>query len=327
MPYRSIKRTRYSGRTGRASAAKTIQDAARKRLFTKNRGGLAKVARIQRAPYVPRPLKNTASIAAISRAVNKLQHQQLGLYQSRMERFNLDNTMESFTNQFPLCFCMNQLLDTASDMYAKVYRIDHSTRAGIVAGSFEKAYAGGYSGITEKYDPHFGASDDFPSKEVYQMLGTKIILSFEFNNAHAGDVAKWIRIDIVRPKKVFAVSDAHHLTLPVALEQFKNLATGDLDYQNTVNRSLWHCKTKWYKLTNFSGQNKDLKRTVVLKQSYKNTPLIKCDLNATAGSNFHGNVPPDMQEWMIISCGDSRPDRVRILRHTSWRDHVGVAMP
>ena len=50
MPYRSNS-GKYTAK--RAGAARTIQAAARKRAFTKARGGLKKVARIQRQPYAP----------------------------------------------------------------------------------------------------------------------------------------------------------------------------------------------------------------------------------------------------------------------------------
>ena len=103
MPLRS-GRGKYTAK--RASAARTIQAAARKRAFTKARGGLKKVARIQRQPYAPQRVKNTASIATLSRAVNRLQKQQLGQYQKLCQQtgFYPSGVGSGFSRTRPICF-------------------------------------------------------------------------------------------------------------------------------------------------------------------------------------------------------------------------------
>ena len=75
------------GASRRYSAASTIQAAARKRAFTKARGGLKTVKAIQRKPFVPKIVKNTASIATLSAAVKQLQNSKLGEFQKRTETF------------------------------------------------------------------------------------------------------------------------------------------------------------------------------------------------------------------------------------------------
>ena len=107
MPLRS-GRGKYTAK--RASAARTIQAAARKRAFTKARGGLKKVARIQRQPYAPQRVKNTASIATLSRAVNRLQKQQLGQYQKLCQQtgFYPSGVGSGFSRTRPICFMANQ---------------------------------------------------------------------------------------------------------------------------------------------------------------------------------------------------------------------------
>lgn len=325
---KSIKRAKFSGTRGRVSAATAIQRAARSRAFTKTRGGLARVARIQRAPYVPKQIKNTASIATLSRAVNRLQHQQLGLFQKRREKMAINCVTDGFNRTYPLAFCLNQFNDR-SNLHSQMYKVNTSTGAGELCKRFElqnlDTIYGSVPGAYTPYNPHSFSNDDTPSEEAYQPLGTKVRFEVEFENVPASAEPKWIRIDIVKPKKQLLATPTHELTMPVGLLQFSNIARGDMLARNFINPQLWSVKTKWCKLENLQSTTASLKKVITITRSFKNQPMIKPDYNSTTTGNFLTNVPYMQKEWCVISCGDSTPTTINIQRFTSWRDQHGTA--
>ena len=142
-----------------------------------------------------------------------------------------------------------------------------------------------------------------------------------------------MRIDIVKPKKILLDSIYHDLTMPKGLGQFCNLAENYMLNRNVINTTYWDIvSTKWVKISNNSGVSKGVTRMVTVNRSYKNSPVIKTDLNSTsAGSNpvtypmFHHSVDPRQLEWCVISTGFRIPERMSILRQISWRDQNGTA--
>jgi hypothetical protein len=320
---RPVKRTNIENK--RVSAYATTGRSARQAKYRKNR---TPVAKILRKPYVPVNVKQNASLMSLSRAVNKLQHQQLGLYQKRTEKMNIECSTDGFSRSYPLAFCLNQFND-AGDLHAQVYKVNTSSGAGELLKRFELQNMGVIYGTTTSaytpYNPHWGCNDDTPSAEAYQPLGTKVRFEVEFENVPQSAEPKWIRIDMVRPKKQYVATPTHELTMPVGLLQFANIAAGDMLRRNYINPSMWHVQTKWCKLENRQATTASLKKIITISRSFKNSKLIKPDYNSTTGANFTTNVPYMQKEWCIISCGDSAPTTINIQRFTSWRDQHGVA--
>jgi len=326
---------RYST-SRRASAAKVIQNAARKRAFTKNRGGLKTVRRIQRQPYAPQRIKNTASIATLSRAVKKLQNAKLGEYQKMSEHIHwnyaYDYQPRPFDAVHPLAFCLNQFIDgkdtTGAPQTSPVYFTD-SVGNGHPFRRFTK-WAHPAFQANQAVNQHWG-DDDLVSLEVYKPLGTQVLVEVNFDNVTPGVADTWVRFDIVAPKKMITQTLHHELKMPFGLGQFTCLAREGLNNRNTINPTYWQIKkTIWRKVNNDTGTTKNINFTVKINRSYKNAKPIKCDLDATpaiAGNypTFDMQVDPRELEWLVLSCGNTPPSDVRILRHCSWRDQHGTA--
>lgn len=324
MVYGRKNKSTAFGRS-RADTRAAAGRVARQAKFAANRTAVAKILR---KPYVPTNVKQNASLMQLSRAVNRLQHQQLGLYQKRSEKMSITSATDGFDRTYPLAFCLNQFND-AGDLHAQMFKVNPTTGAGELCKRFELQNMGSVYGSTPgaytPYNPHWGSNDDTPSAEAYQPLGTKVRFEVEFEAVPQSAEPKWIRIDIVTPKKQYIMSATHELTMPIGLLQFSNIARGDMLSRNWINPSMWTVKTKWCKLENKQATTASLKKIITISRSFKNSKLIKPDYNSTTGANFMTNVPYMQKEWCIISCGDSAPTTVNIQRFTSWRDQHGVA--
>ena len=318
-----VKRTNFG--SSRANNARNSQRHARSSRFAKNRTAVAKILR---KPYVPVNVKQNASLMQLSRAVNKLQHQQIGLFQKRREKMAIDCATDGFSKTYPLCFSTNQFNDR-NNLHSQMYKVNASTGSGELLKRFELQDLGTIYGSTPgaytPYNPHVFSNDDTPSVEAYKALGTKVRFEIEFANVLASAEPKWIRIDVIRPKKQLVMSATHQLTLPLGLLQFSGIASGDLLRRNFINPQLWKVKTKWCKFENKQSVTASLKKIITISSSFKNDPLIKGDYNNTTDGNFLTNVPYKQKEWCIISCGDSTPTTINIQRFTSWRDSYGTA--
>ena len=189
------------GASRRYSAASTIQAAARKRAFTKARGGLKAVKAIQRKPYVPKIIKNTASIATLSAAVKRLQESKLGEFQTRAEEFSWIKSVDSASTPFltdkPLCFNLNGFTDRDYDTGVQSRTMMYHTTANGTGTAFKRfeEWDSPFSTVNTSVDPHWGTNDDVVSKEVYQPLGTSVKFEFLLSDVPANYETNYIRID------------------------------------------------------------------------------------------------------------------------------------
>ena len=78
-------------------------------------------------------------------------------------------------------------------------------------------------GTARDLNPHIKAQDDVVSPEAYKPLGTSVKLEFEFNAYPANERDCYMRIDVIRPRKILLDSIYHDLTMPKGLGQFCNL--------------------------------------------------------------------------------------------------------
>lgn len=324
------------GAARRASAASTIQAAARKRAFTKARGGLKTVTAIQRKPYIPKQIKNTASIATLSAAVKQLQNSKLGEFQKRAETFVWTQTEAGsipWDSARPLCFNLNGFTDRDYDNGTQARTMMYRTNldgTGISAKRFED-WDAPYESTNSSVNAHWG-DDDQVSKECYKPLGTKVQFEFEVGSVTAGSTTHWIRIDVVKPKKMLNISTQHHLKMPTGIGQFAKLTEQYMLNRNFINKTYWYvAKTMWIPIKNDSGVTKQINVQKTIKRSYQNAKPFRPDLNASqsvAGkyAPFHDVVDPRDIEWCVISHNlGTNFNRMSVLRHTSWRDQNGTA--
>ena len=326
------------GASRRYSAASTIQAAARKRAFTKARGGLKTVKAIQRKPFVPKIVKNTASIATLSAAVKQLQNSKLGEFQKRTETFvwtsGSDLSSIPFDSARPLCFNLNGFTDRDYDNGAQARTMMYRTNldgTGISAKRFED-WVAPYEITNLSVNAHWG-DDDQVSKECYKPLGTKVTFEFEIGSVAAGSTTHWIRIDIDKPRKMLNISTQHHLKMPTGIGQFAKLTEQYMLNRNFINKTYWEVKkTIFIPIKNDSGVTKQINLQRTISRSYKNAKPFRPDLNASQAvadkyAPFHDVVDPRDIEWCLIShnLGSNNFNRMSILRHTSWRDQNGTS--
>lgn len=308
---------------------------ARQNKFAKARTAVAK---IQRKPYVPRVVKNTQSVYQLANAVKRLQQSRLGEYQKRAEKFEWlktnDQALFPVEGKKPMCFCLNGFVDRDYDTGARARTMIYTTTANGHGAAFERftPFTPPWSGINESVDPHWASEDDLVSQEVYQPLGTKVTFEFAISNVPANMWNQYIRIDIVKPRKILNISTQHHLKMPTGLGQFSYLAENSMLKRNFINPTYWKTvKTIWIPVSNNTGAAKYFQVTRTITRSYKNDKPFKPDLNASDPvlnkyAPFHDLVDPRDLEWCVISSSiDSNMfDRVSILRQTSWRDQNGT---
>lgn len=329
MPYDTPRTQR-----GNRRAAYTARgSAARKSKISKNR---TTVAKIQRKKYVPRIVKNTKSVYALARQVKYLQNAALGEYQKKSEWINWDKTANAATYPFdatrPFCFNLKQFiggLDSSGNAQNTPFYSCNSIGNGTPFGRFVKWQMPSF-GANIAVDAHWG-DDDIVSKQVYKPLGTQVVFEFQYYNLPANTPDAWVRIDVIRPRKMLHQTLHHELCMPFGLGQFTKLVSNPVISRNTINKTYWHVvETKMMCVRNLTGNTRSFDRTITLNRSYKNDAPIRCDLDATAKINnqyptFDMQVDPRQMEWVVISCGDVIPDTVKILRHCSWRDQTGTA--
>lgn len=329
MPYG--RRPKFESRGAGAYAARGR--AARQAKFAKNRTAVAK---IQRKPYLPRVLKNTRSVYTLARQVKYLQNAALGEYQKKSEWINWDKAANSSTFPFdsvrPFCFNLKQFiggLDASGNPQNTPFYCCNSIGNGTPFSRFVKWQMPSF-GTNIAVDAHWG-DDDVVSKQVYKPLGTQVVLEFQYYNLPANTADAWVRIDVIRPRKMLQQTLHHELAMPFGLGQFTKLVSNPVISRNTINKTYWQVvQTKMMCVRNLTGNVRSFDRTVTINRSYKNDKPIRCDLDATAKINnqyptFDMQVDPRQMEWMVISCGDVIPDTVKILRHCSWRDQTGTA--
>lgn len=286
---------------------------------------------------------NRNAIMTLSRQVKSLQLSKLGMFQKRAEQVRWvaddDNTTYPWEVKKPFAFCLNQFngrdTTTGALVKAPIYHTD-SNGFGQVMKRFGTWVPTALVGVNRELNPHIADIDDAVSPEVYKPLGTSVKIQLEFNNYPANERTDWFRIDVVRPKKHLLSSAFHKLNMPEGLGQFTALTANNMVDRNFINSTYWDVVyTKWIPLVNNSGVNKHITKVVTINRSYKNSPVIKTDLNSTSATEagvttypmFHQQTDPTQLEWCVISAGSSDilPRSMSILRQISWRDQSGTS--
>ncbi len=326
---------------GKSTAIKNTRAksyAARGRDARQNKVATARtaVAKIQRKPYVPRIVKNTQSVYQLANAVKKLQLSRLGEFQKRAETFvwakNNDTTVP-FSSSHPLCFNLNGFTDRDYDNGTQTRTMMYQTATNGTGVSFKRFqdWVAPFETTNSSVNAHWG-DDDQVSKECYKPLGTKVTFEFEIAAQPAGYPTQWIRIDVVKPKKMLNISTQHHLKMPTGIGQFAKLTEQYMLDRNFINKVYWQrIKTIYIPITNNTSVSKQINLQRTVMRSYKNDKPFRPDLNASqavAGkyAPFHDVVDPRDIEWCVISHNlGTHLNRMSVLRHTSWRDHNGTS--
>lgn len=308
-----------SGYKSRRSAYGKFTRSNRSKAVAKARG---KVKRILKKPYVPRILKNTQSVAALSRSVLKLQRQQLGLYQVARHGYSAPSNDSTFTDSRPICFPINNF-----DAGANIFTCDGSG-ADVVKGTFSNFMYP--MGSSEMYNYWEGTYNDTVSDIAYLPISTQLEFHFE-SNMSAVQQPIWIRVDIVRQKKFLPDTTSHDLYLPNSLIGLSKMAVTKTP--NQYNREYFDVlQTKWVKLDRADATHSGamlMQKRIKMSHTFPNK-LIKIDESpgtSTSDHTFHTNVQPKDMIWCVMNCshGGVPNLNVDIVRTCRWRDQHGVA--
>lgn len=279
---------------------------------------------------------NRNAIMTLSRQVKSLQLSQLGPAQKKSEWLNWDLSQHGTTYPFdsvhPMGFCLNQFIggkNTGGQAQNSPLYMTNSIGNGTIFTRFVKWQPPAFQ-VNSAVNAHW-SDDDLVSPELYKPLGTSVLVELQFHNIPVATPDMWIRFDIVAPKKRIPQSLYHELVMPFGLGQFTSLAKGGITSRNTINTQYWDIrKTIWVKANNDTGANKSITKYVKINRSYRNSKPLRPDLDASPA--IGGNYPTfDMMidskdlEWLVISCGDTIPNTVKILRHMTWRDQHGTS--
>ena len=246
------RRTSYSGmrssfRSARTASQKSARYAKTAAARTRNKA----VKRVyRRAATVPRTIvgTNTKAITTLARQVKSLQNQQLGSFQKNWEHMSFsDTTTAKFQAATPICFAMNNFL-TQSHVYAGL------TDTTSVPGKSVPGYlqVGTWAKQQPLFHPEYdywrGANDDIAGPTHYRPISTTVNFSFRCEQASRTDL--WVRLDIIKARKILTNTNVNKLLLPNNVQCLGFLASEEQDTRNRINREYFTViRTKWVKLT------------------------------------------------------------------------------
>lgn len=327
MPHGATPGTAYR-RSKYASRVST----ARKSKVSKARGAVKRIQR--KAPRVTQVTKNRQSVVALSKSLYKIERKLLGARQENRSYWSYDNTNphvsgEVFDDDRPFAICC-EWFATANTPYM-VGDLNANTFTARALPPFETA-DDIFTSLNNPYDMWKNAYDDIVSNEIYLPLYLKFQIEFEMT-MKPQDQDVWLRLDVVKPTKTMRKGAAPHqynITLPDGIPAFGKLATREMTQRNAINPSFYRKvqKTRWVRMINgHSGQNINsvIRRRVNVAMKFPNKPL-KPDIEA--GQSFLMNMPPEDLTWLIISTDmpANLPMKVKVMRHTVWRDQHGTTM-
>ena len=335
---------RGSGAARRRGAATKIAAAARGRLVRKARG---EVKKIYKKPFVPVTFKRDSAISSLSRSVKQLQNQQLGAYQKQLQHANITLGAAGFDRKQPMCFAANCFASpipsggSAAD-YPDIWKCKGDLTPGSAGRFAIWQNSTGQQGIPDKFNTWSGCNDDEVSHNIYQPLSASYRFSFNMD-MKPSDEDVYIRIDVLKPRKVLRTSTDHEYNLPQSLPGFAYLAENAMVNRNRINTTYWgnyQVKTKWIKMSATKDLQADSDRKVTRRAGFnlKFNQILKPDLDqlGTTGHQWYLNTQVKHQVWVVISTSHdiyatnpSTPwgahDTMQIERRIAWRDQHGTS--
>mgnify|MGYP000004220656 FL=1 len=310
MPYG--RRTSYrsmGGTSRRVSFAKSRSTVKRRQALYKARRGYKPVRRIQAKKYVPKQIKNTQSIYALSRKVVALQKSQIGMYQTRREYLTSwpvsDSATVRLTNVTPICFAVNDFISQVPNG-AQLYITNQSNQILQYVQQWRQSASSPVPAADMNHDMNINSDSDVTQLDHYQGISSTITFEFSYP-MRPSDEPEFIRVDIVKPKRgrMLVNSSVHSYMLPNAIQGFTNLAQDPLN-RNRINRDFYTVlQTKYCVLKNTRDTGSAAAQ--IKKYMKIHVPLYnkmhKTNLGdyARTGETWNTNTPMSDQIWCIIS--------------------------
>jgi len=287
-------------------------------------------SRVARAP-VKAVVDNSRAISLLNQKVNG--------HIQRNYHTCVFNPSYSLSPSTPLCFPANDFTRD-SQGGGKIYFPIYTGTAPALETSAAIA------STWKRYDPSltFGLApphrmwddnnNDSVSKSVYQPIYAEYRINFGRQKQAVTQPDTYIRIDIVKAKRIYLNSLFHKYSLPNSLGSLQDMAVSNAQQsRNSYNPALFSVKTRWLKLPKVDSDTINTSRTHVLKMNFPKT-LIKLDLDSVGGvtEEFALGVDPKVPEWVIISAStkpvdsDTSPLTITMTRKIVWRDQQGIEM-
>lgn len=308
MPYGGTKSyTRMGGTERRRSAAKSASAAARAAAFKKARNTNKPVKRVQNRKYIPKQIKNTASIAVLARQVRTLQRSQVGMYQTRREFItewpSPANDAIRLIAQSPICFCANDFLSQIPNC-AQLFIDVNGTNTAVK--QWRQDQSAPVPASDAEHDMNQDNDNDIAQPDHYLPISTTVTFEFSYDMKPT-DEPVFIRIDVVKPKsgKMLINSSLHQYMLPGAIQGFTNLAADPLN-RNRINKGYYSVlQTKYSVLRNTKDTgtlSAQIKRYMKIHIPFPAKVLhCNCADNSVSTETFYTNIPMAQQVWVVVS--------------------------
>lgn len=325
-------------------------DAKRSKMVGSGRSGRYRRRRSvhaiqQSGSSAPSVAKNKASLYALAKQVASLKREQAGPLQSNYTWLNVNGTSGNtfFTNccnTAPFHILLNDMRYNAAVYKAQWdtnNRRPQSTPDYLFYKVPDPTPVGETEGATENFSFHTFTRDDLVNQQRFSPVKTKLEFVFQMNNAKVEDKVVWLRLDLVRQKKVLVPTTTHQLVMPNAAFSLGSSALNSTTGQprNYIDPKFFEIiETKWVKMHNPQEVIATTGRTIVRRCSmtYKFDEGLVHDLSAqnpvtTSTGNVSqtplSNIPLAEQVWCLLQSSAGPTDATvscQIYRRNHWRD-------
>jgi len=190
-------------------------------------------------------------------------------------------------------------------------------------------------------------NDHQVSRAGYMPISSNITMEFKWTTIARTQPARRIRIDIIRPKRLFVRSARNVFQMPECLGAFGQMAAPlfsvdsdtALPDTNDYDRSKWHVKSKWLYIPSGASLNQgsgadvtNYSKSTTMKITF---PRQRCELDLNRVDDLAWqNMQPHKQVWVVVSqSADAVPlssttsTIINMQRKNFWRDYHDPKKP
>jgi len=214
----------------------------------------------------------------------------------------------------PVCWaandfsCVSSIVSNGGQIFGASYTgvAPNQDTSAIIIGNWRRQTNPTVANLKDSYDQWAGANDDAVSLNSYTPLKASYTLSFTFPTIDPAAGARWIRIDVIRPRKLLSITAFQNFQLPNALGALSNMAlaptAGDC---NKYNTTYWNVKSKYMRISPSDVLRTNVQRVCKFDVKFPSRSL-KLDQQAVPGGinqyePFWTNCDPRHIVWIVVS--------------------------
>ena len=281
---------------------------------------------------------NKSQIDQLSRVVNR------GKYQKGFESAKMvGGSIYNLAPNKPFCWAANDFSSTSptlsngGQIFGATYlgTSPNMDTSAVIVGNWRRQTNPTVASLKQSYDQWAGANDDTVSLNSYTPLKATYTLSFTIPKMTPDMGARWIRVDILKPKKLLTMTAFQKFQLPDCLGALSNmaLAPNAVD-RNKYNTTYWSVKSKFVKIPQCEVAKENVQRVCKFDVKFPNRQL-KLDLQAVQGGihqyePFWANCDPRDIVWIVVSINAAATESsnnpvCEFSRTIHFRDGAGVS--